>query len=212
VSENLTKRLYVSNKEMCAALVEHKKRHVKALKEGLEPPQIPDTIGKMIWLICERLSTRWNFSGYTYRDEMVADGIENCVAAVLKFNHKKSENAHAYFTLVAWRAFIRRIGKEQKQHAIKHKNLENMQILMEELLPGSNTAATDSSQSDGVRRHYEVIEKYEEKLLKKKKPLTSAPAKAKKKTSKGVTKNAKKRSAAAGRKGPVRKAKRPARV
>lgn len=200
----ITRRLYVSNKDMCAALVAYKKDYNKALKEGVEPPQIPDTIGKMIWLICERLSTRWNFSGYTYRDEMVADGIENCVNAVLKFNAKKSENAHAYFTLVAWRAFIRRISKEQKQHAIKHKNLENMQILMEELMPGSNSAATDSSQSDGVRRHYEVIEKYEEKLTKKKmKP---------KKVPRGNAKDAKRRPTSASRKGPVRKAQRSKRI
>jgi hypothetical protein len=172
------KRQYVSNKDFCAALVEYRRIYNKAVKEGAPLPQIPNTIGKMIWLICERLGTRWNFANYTYRDEMVADGIENCVNAVLKFNAKKSENAHAYFTLVAWRAFIRRISKEQKQHAIKHKNLENMQVLMDEIMPGSNAASTDSSQSDGVRRHYEVIEKYEEKLHKKKlKPKGKSPSK-----------------------------------
>lgn len=199
---------YVNNKELLAAIVEYKKDHEQAAKDGKEPPRVPENIGRMIWLICERLGNRWNFVNYTYKDEMVAEAAMNCVGAVVKFNPKKSSNPHAYFTMCAWRAMIRTIGKEQKQHAIKHKNLEHMDVLFDEVMPAKSAGGigTDSrSSSDGMRRHYEVIEKYEEKLTKKK--LTKEEGKPKK-AAKGKTggKDEKKRPAATGSKRPARKA------
>lgn len=67
------------------------------------------------------LSHRKNFQRYTYRDEMILDGIENCVRYVKNFDAKKYTNPHAYFTQIVWFAFLRRIAKEKKQDYIRNK-------------------------------------------------------------------------------------------
>lgn len=160
-------RNYVNNAELLADIKKYKRDHNRALRDKKTPPQCPNSIGVKIWLICSRLGDRWNFINYSFKDEMVADAAENCCGAVLKFNPRKSTNPHAYFTMIAWNAFVRRIGKEQKQNAIKHANLENMDVLlMDELGQQRSSGEMDE---DGRRRHYEVIAKYEEKLKKKKK-------------------------------------------
>lgn len=164
------KRNYVSNADLLAAIKKYKRDHNKAVREKVQLPVCPDAIGRMIMLICERLASRYNFVNYTYKDEMIADALENCSGAILKFNPRKSTNAHAYFTMIAWNAFVRRIGKEQKQNAVKHANLENMQVLMDEVMGnGMSHGGGDAHANEGRRRHYEVIEKYEKKLNKKKK-------------------------------------------
>jgi hypothetical protein len=73
-----------------------------------------DYIGVCILQICKNLSNKGNFSGYSYKDEMVADGIENCIKACLNFDPEKSKNAFGYFTQVAFNAFRRRIILEKK--------------------------------------------------------------------------------------------------
>lgn len=117
---SMTKKHYVNNKDLYEAIVAYK----DLLKEKPDA-RIPSYIGECIMKICERLSTNRNFIGYSFRDEMVSDGIENCVYAVPLFNPEKTNNPFAYFTQIAWNAFLRRIMKEKKEQYIKHKNMQN---------------------------------------------------------------------------------------
>ena len=120
------KKNYVNNKDLLAALIEYKSKCVEAEESGEKNPQVPDYIGKCIMLIAQRLSTRPNFSGYMYKEEMVSDGIENCLQYIHNFNPEKSQNPFAYFTQIIWFAFLRRIQKEKKQTYIKFKASQNM--------------------------------------------------------------------------------------
>ena len=115
------KKNYVNNKDLLAALIEYKSKCVEAEECGDKNPQVPDYIGKCIMLIAQRLATRPNFSGYMYKEEMVSDGIENCLQYIHNFNPEKSQNPFAYFTQIIWYAFLRRISKEKKQMYIKFK-------------------------------------------------------------------------------------------
>ena len=112
-------------------------------------------------LICNKLATKPNFIGYSYKDEMIADAIENCVAAAHSFDPDKSNNPFAYFTQIAWNAFIRRIAKEKKQAYIKHKNFEHSNLL-DDLL--------EENYSGGTKIHNEysndIIKNFENKLVK----------------------------------------------
>lgn len=113
---------------MFETFVEHK-AHVKAaIEAGLEPPRLPDYLGKCFMQIAHRLGTRGNFSGYTYLDEMRSDGIENCIIAANNFDPDKGENPFAYFTQITWFAFLRRIDKEKKHSYIKYKTMQNMNL------------------------------------------------------------------------------------
>ena len=102
-------------------MVEYKKscRRAKRLKQ--KKPPVTDYIGSCFLKIANHLSYRPNFINYTYRDDMISDGIENCLQYLDNFDPDKSNNPFAYFTQIIYYAFIRRIQKEKKQTTIKQK-------------------------------------------------------------------------------------------
>jgi len=96
-------------------------------KVGMKP-RVSEYIGESILKIAERLSSKPNFAMYTYRDEMISDGIENCLTYIDNFNPEISKNPFAYLTQIIFFAFIRRIQREKKQSYIKMKLFEHMDI------------------------------------------------------------------------------------
>lgn len=124
----LKKRNYVNNPEFLEAIVKYKKACQEAEDCGDDPPQIPNYIGECLYQIATRLATKPNFSGYTYKEEMISDGLENAIQALSNFDPDKSQNPFAYFTQIIWYAFLRRIDKEKKQLYIKHKVTESSVI------------------------------------------------------------------------------------
>ena len=119
---------YVNNKEFLAALIKRQEQIKEMEASGDDPPRITNYLGECILKIANHLSYRPNFSNYTYREEMISDGIENCLQYIDKFNPEKSTNPFAYFTQIIYYAFIRRIQKEKKQQAIKEKLLKESNI------------------------------------------------------------------------------------
>jgi DNA-directed RNA polymerase specialized sigma24 family protein len=117
--------------------------------------------------ICNKLSTKPNFIGYSFRDEMIADAVENCIASVDGFNPEKSNNPFAYFTQIAWNAFIRRIQKEKKQQYIKHKNVVNGMIISE--LDDETFSMIAGTKNASLEITNKIIEEFEKKLTKPKK-------------------------------------------
>lgn len=116
---------YVNNKEFYAAMVEYKKMCVAAEEAGKQQPRIPNYIGMCIYKIATRLSNRPNFINYSYKDEMISDGIETSIMNIKNFNPDRYDNPFAYFTQIIYHAFIQRIQKEKKQQYVKYKSLEN---------------------------------------------------------------------------------------
>lgn len=153
---------YINNKTLYSAMIQYKNSVEDAEREGKEKPRVTDYIGQSILLICNNLAKKPNFSGYTYKQDMISDGIIDCIAAVDNFNPDKTNNPFAYFTQIAWNAFIRRIHKEKKQTYIKHKNYENS-VLMDEMWENSTAQLKTNEYSD------EIVRNYENKLTKIKK-------------------------------------------
>lgn len=112
---------YVNNKDFLKAVSEYRVQYYDAKEKGLEKPMISRYIAECIMKICTRLSYRPNFMNYSYREEFVGDGIDACIAAVHLFNPEKTNNPFAYFTTVAFTAFVRRINQEKKQSYIRAK-------------------------------------------------------------------------------------------
>lgn len=115
------KEHYVNNKEFLAAMVEYKEKCNKAEARNRKQPPVTNYIGECFLKIANHLSYRPNFINYTFRDDMISDGIENCLQYLGNFNPEKSNNPFAYFTQIIYYAFVRRIQKEKKQTTIKHK-------------------------------------------------------------------------------------------
>jgi len=128
IQPGMTKRKrsehYVNNKEFLAALIAYRESREVAEAKGLPRPVIPRYIGECFLKIATHLSFKPNFVNYMFKDDMVSDGIENCVQYIHNFNPEKSQNPFAYFTQIIHYAFLRRIQREKRQLEIKNKILE----------------------------------------------------------------------------------------
>jgi hypothetical protein len=123
---------YINGKDFWLCLVAYNDKIKECQETGKPKPQIPRYVGECIMKIAERLSTKFNFAQYPFREEMVLDAIEKMVESVEKYDvgySTTNPNPLGYFTQVAWNQFIQRIQKEEKQLYIKHKNYEKMNIL-----------------------------------------------------------------------------------
>ena len=132
---------YVNNKEFLAALIKLREDREIAEIQGKEKPRIPRYIGECFLKIATHLSFKPNFVNYMFKEDMISDGIENCVQFIHNFNPEKSQNPFAYFTQIIHYAFLRRIQKEKKQLEIKNKILEKTgyeQVFERDTLDDSN--------------------------------------------------------------------------
>jgi len=137
---------YVNNADFSQAVVDY----VKTVNEAKENksnsiPKVPDYVAQCFLRIAEGLSHKINFIGYTYREEMVMDAVENCLKAINNYDIEAATrtgkpNAFAYFTQISWYAFLRRIAKEKKQQAIKTKYIANSGV--EDFMIDENGDAT----------------------------------------------------------------------
>ena len=121
---------YVNNKEFSGAVVAYVESVNEARENNIDEPRITEYIGSCFLKIAEGLSHKPNFSGYTYREEMVMDAVENCIKAIMNYDVKKATrtglpNAFAYFTQITYYAFLRRIAKEKKHQDIKELYMEH---------------------------------------------------------------------------------------
>ena len=147
---------FINNKDFFKALVEYREQLLKNIEEGKPKPQVTDYIGKSIMLICNNLAKRPNFSGYTYKQDMISDGIIMSLAAVDNFDPARTENPFGYFTQIAWNAFLQRIAKEKKQTYLKHKNFENSFLMNNLWTDAENIHLSSNEFSDRIITDFEA--------------------------------------------------------
>jgi len=163
----MSKKHYVNNGDFLIALTEYRLNCDIAKTEGKEDPRIPNYIGECFLKIAEHLSRKPNFISYSFRDEMIADGIENCLMYFRNFDPDKSKNPFAYFTQIIYFAFLRRIMKEKKQLYIKYKATQQFGILDEgEMYEDAEGNMKQFELYDNIS---EFIETFEQNREKKKK-------------------------------------------
>jgi hypothetical protein len=157
---------YINNEDFLKALIDYKNLCEIADQEKKSSPSIPNYIGECFMKIAEGLSHKPNFINYTYRDEMISDGIENCLMYFNNFDPTKSKNPFAYFTQIVYYAFLRRIQKEKKYMYIKYKSTEQNGILDEyDMMDLENGTSKQFELYDNIS---EFIENFEEVQQKKK--------------------------------------------
>ena len=131
---------YVNNKEFLAALIRYQEDIEIAKLQDKTKPVIPRYIGECFLKIANHLSFKPNFVNYMFKEDMISDGIENCVQYIHNFNPEKSKNPFAYFTQIIHYAFLRRIQREKRQLEIKNKIIEKS---------GYNEVFNDDNKIDG---------------------------------------------------------------
>ena len=134
---------YVNNKELLGALIDYRAEVAVAKAKDLPKPRISNYLGECFLKIATHLSYKPNFVNYMFRDDMISDGIENCVQYIHNFDPNKSRNPFAYFTQIIHYAFLRRIQKEKKQLEIKTKIIEKTGY--DEVMVVDDGALTSSS-------------------------------------------------------------------
>ena len=145
---------YVDNKKFLAAIVERKEQIKEAEGMGDPKPQITNYLGECILKISNHLSYRPNFINYTYKEEMISDGIENSLQYIDNFDPEKSKNPFAYFTQIIYYAFIRRIAKEKKQQKIKER------ILLRSNIQDMIIVQPHDDEADYQTQYIEFLDKY----------------------------------------------------
>ena len=140
---------YVNNKDFLAALEQYAIDVARAKEREQPNPRIPRYIGECFLKIANHLSYKPNFVNYMFKDDMICDGIENCVRYIHNFNPEKSKNPFAYFTQIIYYAFLRRIQQEKKQLEIKNKILEKTNF--DEVFDSNDLDAMNYSEYNSIK-------------------------------------------------------------
>ena len=155
---------YINNEEFLDAMVSFR-NSVHAAKDANEPrPKISDYLGECFLKIGTHLSYKPNFINYTFRDDLVSDGIENCLLYAHNFNPEKSKNPFSYFTQIIHHAYVRRIVKERKLMHIKYLYVERSGIMQQLSIDGEDNKKISNQYVEYLHTH----EKYAENPHKKK--------------------------------------------
>ena len=140
---------YVNNRDFLDAIIEYRDKVADAKANDLPKPRITNYIGSCFLKIATHLSYKSNFVNYMYREDMISDGIENCVQYIHNFDPAKSKNPFAYFTQISYFAFLRRIQREKRQLDIKTKIVEKTGY--------ESLMTSDTDLSSGYRNDYNAI-------------------------------------------------------
>lgn len=152
---------YINNREFHACLLGHKQRSDAADLLEMERPRLPNYFGQAITSIANRYASKPNFSGYSYKDEMISDAIMACIQYADRYDTGRPErlqqppNPLAYFTQIVHFAFLTRLQSEQKQQYIKALTLRSSPNIIE-------------GDEDNFDSFDDVIVKFERKLKAKK--------------------------------------------
>lgn len=157
---------YVNNATMFESLMQYKQKCAEATEKGVDIPLVPDYLCECFIEIARRFSSKPNFSAYSYREDMVWDGVEACLKGIKGFNPARSQNPFAFFTTAIYYAFIQRIELEQKEHAVKIKNMIHTMSGDERFLQ-----ATEDMVDDNL---YDFIAAYDQKRANRKAKLKEA--------------------------------------
>jgi hypothetical protein len=162
MARRATKENYVNNKEFLDAMMVYRQQVAVAIESDKTKPRIPNYIGECFLKIATHLSYKPNFVNYMFREDMISDGIENCVQYIDRFNPEKSTNPFAYFTQIIYFAFLRRIQREKKQLEIKNKILERSgydEVLHMDSHSGDMTGYNNSSDMNSIKENLEMRSK-----------------------------------------------------
>ena len=143
---NKKNEYYIDHKELRQKLADYYK------KSDAGDADIPEDLGQMLLKIATGLSFASNFANYSFRQDMLGDALVKMVQAVQnqKFKVDSTFNPFAYFTTIAYHAFVNRIKKEKKHQIIVDAYQEKMynELLIEQCEDCEGVALTYNENDD----------------------------------------------------------------
>jgi hypothetical protein len=155
---------YVSNKELFGEMCIYRAAYTIAVQNATELPVMSDKIAWAIMRIANKLSNSYNFVNYSYKDEMISDGILKCIAKAKGFDPLRSENPFAYFSQIIWNSFINRIKEEQHETSIKARYIRE-KMAHEFVEHGSSIDSEEGSNAfvEFLKENDVLVDYYEKK-------------------------------------------------
>ena len=89
------KQHYVDNKKFLAEITAYRAAVDEARRLDKDKPRITHYLAECFLKIATHLSYRPNFINYMYKEDMISDGVENCVQYIDNFDPAKSKNPFA---------------------------------------------------------------------------------------------------------------------
>ena len=119
---------YVNNREFTLALDDYSRACKKAEDEGKTKPQMNNYLGDCIMKMSYRLANSPRFSGYSYKDEMIHNGILAAVKYAHRFDGDRFDNGFAYVTQILFSHFIITIKNEKKKYETNLKLIQEAEV------------------------------------------------------------------------------------
>lgn len=156
------KKQYVSNERLLAELTVYIQSYNEAKAEGKRLPEIPDYVVTSFYKIGENMVTLAQFKGYSYKEDMIADGVENAIRYVRCFDPTRFNKPFAYFTRFMYNSFLRRIASEKK-----FQNVKNV-VLIDNVINNPGNLGNTITKDD-IARITTAIENYDRSQTRKRK-------------------------------------------
>lgn len=172
---------YVDNERLTQEMLAWHIKVKAAKAEGKPIPQMPRFVAESVMKIAENLTNKHSYSGYSWKEEMIGDAIENCVRYLHNYDptantRSKKPNPFGYISLIVDRSFKGRIDYEKKQIYFKDKSFElmgGMDIISEEdFAEMSDGDACRNALTDMITRAHE----YEANMAKRRQAEKEAAA------------------------------------
>lgn len=114
---------YVTNKDLVIEIMKYKEtcRWDENGKYIQGSGVVHEKLGLMIMTIAKNFATKPNFSGYTWKNDMVGDAILTCIKYIhnFKLDGPRPPNPFAYITTICYNSFINYIKKQKNHSKIK---------------------------------------------------------------------------------------------
>ncbi|HEY4359418.1 MAG TPA: hypothetical protein VGN17_00515 [Bryobacteraceae bacterium] len=167
---------YIDNPALTKILTEWSQARKHAIQTKQPVPPIPDQVAEAALLIATKLSRKGNFLSYTYRDDMIGDGLMAVTLYVKNFDATKCRvgGAFAYLSQIVHSAFLRRIASEQKAAYTRAKFIEHVKGFDHQ--DGDEGHYVNTLQQHFIETGAEVITSYEERLKRKREQAKEAIA------------------------------------
>ncbi len=160
---------YVDNATFLEEITKYRNSVLASIEAGTIKPRVPNYLGECFLKIANHLAYKSNFINYTYREEMISDGIENCITYIDNFDPDKSKNPFAYFTQITYYAFLRRIQKEKRQQQTKYRYMRNLDV-HDLITQDHDTGDYGNEFIDYVKKQMDMIDEFDKTTTEPKKP------------------------------------------
>lgn len=159
-----SKQNYIDNEAFLESIKKYQTKLREAKELGKELPRIPEFCGLCLLNIAKGLAHHHRFIGYSFKEDLISDGVENALQYFNNFDPDKSNNPFAYYTTIMYYAFFRRIAVEEKNSYVKYKSyyLHVSDTELEEQLREENTGVTFEGGYDNLMEFIDRFEKRKE--------------------------------------------------